>query len=101
VTAHGEAAPQHPGWRAALIEVAVALNAASGAYMLQKDLAQGDGRVITALHGVYVVNSRLVQAADPAEGERPGLAPAPADEAGFIAAFGAFARSRRIAALLG
>ena len=74
VTAHGEAVPQHPGWRAALIEVAVALNAASGAYMLQKDLVQGGGRVIIALHGVYVVNSRLVQAADPVEGERPGLA---------------------------
>jgi carbonic anhydrase len=100
VTTYGEAVPQHPGWRAALIEVAVALNAASGAYMLQKDLGRGGGRVITALHGVYVVNSRLVEAADPAEGERPGLAPAPADEAGFIAAFGAFARSRRIAALL-
>ena len=65
------------------------------AFMLQKDLARDGGRVITALHGVYVVNSRLVQAADPVEGERPGLAPAPADEAGFLAAFGAFVRSPR------
>ena len=100
LTAHGAMRRQRPGWRAALVEVAVALNAASGAFMLQKDLARDGGRVITALHGVYVVNSRLVQAADPIEGERPGLAPAPADEAGFLAAFGAFARSQRITALL-
>ncbi|MFC7473698.1 hypothetical protein ACFQS7_05000 [Dankookia sp. GCM10030260] len=64
-----------------MVEVAVAfafaLNAASGAFMLQKDLARGGGRVITVLHGVYAVNSRLVQAADPVAGERPGLAPAP------------------------
>lgn len=100
VQAQGEDAPQRPGWRAALVETAVALNAAGGAYMLQKDLAGATGKLITALHGVYVVNSRLVQAADPALGERPGLAPAPADEAGFTAAFGAFARGPRITALL-
>jgi carbonic anhydrase len=101
VTAHGAAVQDRPGWRAALVEVAVALNAASGAYMLQKDLGRGGGGVITALHGVYVVADRTVNAADPVEGERQGLAPAPSDEAGFVAAFGAFARSRRIAALLG
>ncbi len=101
VTAHGEDAPQRPGWRAALVEMAVGLNAASGAYMLQKDLGRGRGGLITALHGVYVVGSRTVQSADPVEGERLGLAPAPADEAGFVAAFGAFARSARIRALLG
>ena len=47
-----------------------------------------------------MVGCRIVQAADPQLGERPGLAPAPADEAGFVDAFGAFARSPRLVRLL-
>ncbi len=98
--AHGEVASHHPGWPLALVEMTVALNAASGAYMLDKDLAGLGAAPIRVLHGVYVLGSRSVRSACAEAGERDGLAPPPADEAGFKAAFGALARSPRIADLL-
>ncbi|WP_431283260.1 carbonic anhydrase [Humitalea sp. 24SJ18S-53] len=99
--AHGDAAQHHPGWRLALIEMAIALNAASGAFMLQKDLAGLGGASISILHGVYVLDSRTVRAACAEAGERAGLAPPPANEAAFKATFTALALSPRIAGLLG
>lgn len=98
--AHGEAAPHRPGWPVALVEMAVALNAAFGAYMLQKELAGLGEAPIRVLHGVYVLGTRTVRAACAEAGERDGLAPTAADDSGFKAAFDALAASPRITALL-
>jgi carbonic anhydrase len=98
---HGVAAPAHPGWRAALVETSVAINAASAAFAIQRDLAGLADPPIQALHGVYDIASRRVLAANGTLGESPGLALPPEDEAGFVATFQAMVRSPRIAGLLG
>ncbi len=99
---HGQAVEDRAGWRAALIEMTVALNAASVAHLVAKDFATfgGSGKGIPAYHSVYVIDSRRVMVADAALGERSGLAAAPESREEFIAAFHALARSPRIVRLL-
>jgi carbonic anhydrase len=99
--AHGPEAERRPGWRAALVEMAVALGAASAAHAIEMDLERREGPAMPVLHGVYVIGSRRVCAADAALGERAGLAPAPRDLAAFQRDFAALAASPRIAGLLG
>jgi carbonic anhydrase len=99
--AHGPEVERRPGWRAALIETTVALSAAAAAHSIEQDLERREGPAVPVLHGVYVIGSRLVCAADGEVGERVGLAPAPRDQAGFVRDFGAFVRAKRIVGLLG
>lgn len=99
---HGAAVEDKPGYRAALVEMTVALNAATAAHSIASDFATSgeDGSGIPAYHGVYVIGSRRVCVADPDLGERPGLGLAPASREEFVSAFHALAASPRIAALL-
>ena len=92
---HGAGVRARPGFRAALTEMAVALNAASGAFMLARDLAP-----LPLLFGVYVVGARRVRVPDPEAGEVDGLAAPPTDAEGFRAMFDRFAMTERITGLL-
>lgn len=92
---HGSDVRSRPGYRAALTELAVALNAAAGAYMLAQDLAP-----LPMLFGVYVVGARRVRVPDVEAGEADGLAPPPSDADAFRALFDRFAGCTRVAALL-
>lgn len=92
---HGALVHERPGYRAALCELAIALNAALGAHMLSRELAP-----LSLLYGVYVVAARRVRAPCAEAGERDGLAEPPADADAFRAIFARFAASPRIAGLL-
>ena len=98
--AHGPDAKSRPGWRAALVEMTVALNAASVAYALRRELGGLGASPIRVLHGVYVIGTRHVVAPDPAGGERQGLAEPPPGQGEFAATFAGLAVSPRIRAML-
>ena len=51
-----------PGYRAALIEVAVVSNAALAAYTLQQELGAADSQEIRAAYGVYLLEDRQLWA---------------------------------------
>jgi len=92
---HGADVRGRPGYRAALTELAIGLNAAAGAYMLSQDLAP-----LPMLFGVYVVGARRVRVPNAEAGEVDGLAPPPSDADGFRAMFDRFAAAERITGLL-
>ncbi len=95
--AFGPEIVRRPGYRSALIEVAVVTNAALAAYTLQQELAAADGRGLRAAYGVYLLEARQVWAPRPESSDCAGLAFPPAD----FAAFGdAVLRSERIKCLL-
>lgn len=98
---HGPEVVRRPGYRAALLELAVASNAALSAHMLQQQLQDADHRDLRAAWGVYVLSERRVWAPRGGGGaDCEGLAWPPADLAAF-GEFGAAAvRSERIAAIL-
>jgi carbonic anhydrase len=76
--AHGPAVTTRPGYRAALVETSVALNAALGAYALKQEL---EGTSLRVLFGSYDIASRAVRlaAAPGSRSTRPrvGLFPPP------------------------
>jgi carbonic anhydrase len=88
------------GYREALIEAAVASNAALAAYTIQHEIGSSRARGLRAAYGVYLLQHRQVWAPRSGSRAHTGLAYPPAN----VAAFGAFAdavtRSERIAALL-
>ena len=91
---------RRPGYRAALIEVAVASNAALAAYTLQQQIAGADDHGMRAAYGVYLLEARQLWAPRAGSGDCAGLAYPPAD----LAAFGDFGdavlRTERITRLL-
>ncbi len=100
VAVHGPGVEARPGWRAALIETTVALGAASAAHAIEMDLHSLGGPAVPVFHGVYVIGSRQVRAADAALGERAGISAAPGDQAAFLRDFSAFAASARMVGVL-
>jgi carbonic anhydrase len=96
--AFGPDVVRRPGYRAALIEVAVVSNAALAAYTLQGELGAAE---IRAAYGVYVLEDRKIWAPRAESSDCAGLAYPPAD----FGAFGDFGdsvlRTPRIARLLG
>jgi carbonic anhydrase len=98
--AFGPEVVRRPGYRAALIEVAVVSNAALAAYTLQQEIGAADNRGLRAAYGVYLLEARQVWAPRPGSNDCAGLAYPPAD----LAAFGDFGdavlRTDRIARLL-
>lgn len=95
--AFGADVVRRPGYRKALIEVAVVSNAALAAHTLQQEIGAGDLR---AAYGVYLLEDRQVWAPRAGSGECAGIAYPPAD----VTAFGDFAdtvlATERIARLL-
>jgi carbonic anhydrase len=88
------------GYRSALIETAVAANAALGAHTLQQEIGGSDAPHLRAAYGVYRIDTRQVWAPRCGSAECIGLADPPRDAQGFAELGVAIARSERIASLL-
>ena len=80
--AFGPDVVHRPGYRAALIEVAVVSNAALAAYTVQQEMGT-DQQGLRAAYGVYLLEARQVWAPREGSGECTGLAYPPADFSGF------------------
>jgi carbonic anhydrase len=84
--AHGAGVASHPGYRAALIETAVALNAALTAKTVRHEFADRVGPGLRVVFGVYDLVSRRVKLKLPLDGGGSlKLAEPPADAEGFEA----------------
>ena len=91
---------RRPGYRAALIEVAVVSNAALAAYTLQQEIGKADSQEIRAAYGVYLLEDRQIWAPRAESGDCTGLAYPPTDFAGFGDFGDSVLRTGRIARLL-
>jgi carbonic anhydrase len=100
---HGDAVERQPGYRLALIDLSIALNAMATASMLRRELAISHGG-LGVRWGVYDLSSRRVGAAlarsDGQEDEWTGLLPPPADRNQIRETARRLAASRRIHSLL-
>ena len=85
-TVHGAEAERHPGYRAAMIEAAVVINAAWSAYCLQQEF-RGKSEELGVAFGTYDLASRLVRLPlsplDQLTEEEKGLFAPPGDAEGF------------------
>jgi len=91
---------RRPGYRNALIEVSILLNAALAAHTIQQELGSLDAGELRALYGVYVLNTRQIWAPRSTTAEPGGLVDPPGDLAAFAELGAAVVRSQRIASLL-
>ena len=98
--AFGADVVNRPGYRAALIEVAVVSNAALAAYTLQQELGAADSQEIRAAYGVYLLEDRQIWAPRAESSECGGLAYPPGDSAAFGEFSDSVLRTERIARLL-
>jgi carbonic anhydrase len=101
--AWGKDAAAHPGYRAALIETAVGLNAALTAATVRQEFRDQLGPHREVVYGVYDFTSRRVGVPLGVPGEShfaPGLVPAPADLDGFHQLGVALATSPAVRGLL-
>jgi carbonic anhydrase len=100
---HGEAVVQRPGYRAALIDVAIALNAMATASMLRRELGVDHGDLGVAW-GVFDLRSRRAGAClareDGPDDELTGLLPPPHGVEQTRAMASRLVSSRRVQALL-
>lgn len=96
VRIHGPAVETARGFRAALIESAIASNAAFTAHALGQEIARRGGEGPRVVHGVYLLESREVWTP-----HGTGLSNPPGDAEAFRLYGEALARSPRIADLLG
>ena len=97
---HGEAVAARPGYRAALIELSVVLNAALTAAALRRAYT---GRPLGVVYSVYDLLTGVAGAPNPAatgDAWQAGLFDAPDGDAAYEALALALAGSRRIVALL-
>jgi carbonic anhydrase len=92
-------AARRPGYRQALIEASVVMNAALTAFSLQQSLGGTETNSVPATFGVYLLASREVWAPR-AGGDCKGLAYAPRSPAGFDQLGDAVIGSERIAGIL-
>ncbi|HZY83695.1 MAG TPA: carbonic anhydrase [Gemmataceae bacterium] len=101
--AWGEGVEKQPGYRAALIEAAIPLNAALTAAVLQKQFAPATGN-LRVVFGMYDLLTRQVGVPleDPAALDREvHLLEPPRDQEGFIRLGAQMARSDRVRRVLG
>jgi carbonic anhydrase len=79
-TVHGADVARAPGYRDALVELAVLVNAALGAHTLQKEIEmRGNASRVAAAFGVCDLATRRVWAPTGSDGMRTGLSDAPAN----------------------
>jgi len=97
---YGPEVARRRGYRDALIEVAVASNAALVAFTLQQELAGMGKADLRAAYGVYLLAEHKVWVPARDGAGKDGLAYPPANAAGFAEFADAVVRSGRIAALL-
>jgi carbonic anhydrase len=98
--AFGPDVVHRPGYRAALIEVAVVSNAALAAYTLQQEIGAADSQEIRAAYGVYLLEDRQIWAPRAESSECAGLAYPPADVEVFSDFGNSVLRTERIARVL-
>jgi carbonic anhydrase len=96
----GHDVTQRSGYRDALIEASIVINAALAAYTVQHEIGDTESNAIRASYGVYLLSTRQIWAPRGGSGECTGLADPPADPAAFGEFVDAVVRSERIAALL-
>ena len=96
--AFGPGVRSRPGYREALIEVAVVTNAAAAAHTIQREIGGADG--VRAAYGVYVLSDRTVWAPRAGSEDVLGLAVPPTTAQDFVEFSDAVMRSNRIAGLL-
>jgi carbonic anhydrase len=91
-----------PGYRHALIEAAIVLNAALCAYTVQHSLHEdGASPDLRASYGTYVISTRRIWAPRTGSADCDGLARPPSGAAGFVDLADAIVASRRIRDMLG
>jgi carbonic anhydrase len=97
---HGAEVVRRPGYRTALIEVSIALNAALTANGVRSglDLASRDG--IDAVYGVYLLEERRVWSPRSEDSDWFRLAPAPRDPNEFVVLSDLLVSCPRVVALL-
>ena len=91
---------QRPGYRGALIEVSVLMNAALAAHTIQQELGDLDAHGLRAVYGAYLLDTRQIWAPRGAAAQSSGLADPPGDLASFVELGRAVVRSERITSLL-
>ena len=91
---------RRPGYRDALIEVAVVTNAALAAHTLKCEIGSDAVGGVDAVFGVYLLSERSVWAPRCGSDEVTGLAAPPADGKNFVEFANAVMRSHRIQAML-
>ena len=89
-----------PGYRAALIDTAVVMNAVLGAYTVQQGLTMQGEKRFAALYGVYLLQTRQIWAPELEGSDWFHLAAPPTDLEGFNAISHAVAQCDRIASVL-
>ena len=90
-----------PGYRSALIEASIVLNAALTSYTLQHSLHEdGASPDLRTSYGTYVISTRRIWAPRGGSSECDGLASPPASAAGFLDLGDAIIGSARIRELL-
>jgi len=100
VAAFGPDVVHRAGYRRALIEASVVVNAALGAYSVQQEIGTYTQSALQAVYGVYLLETREVWTPRPGHPDAAGLAAAPVDFAGFEKLRDAMVKSSRITALL-
>lgn len=98
--ANGVEVIRRPGYRTALIEVAIVLNAALTAYGMGPSLNLAASDPIDVLYGVYLLEERLVWSPRQDGADWFGLMPAPRDAIEFVALCDLLVSCPRVTALL-
>ena len=96
----GAEVTRSPGYRAALVETSVILNAALAAHTVQKEMGSTDIDGIKAVYGVYLLETRQVWTPGHGTAVWTGLADPPGDPAAFVQLGNAICHSDRITSLL-
>lgn len=97
---YGSDVMKHRRYREALIETAIALNAALAAYTVQHELGGLDPHGLRAVYGIYLLDTHKVWAPPGTGLHATGLAEPPTDLASFMEFGDAIVRSDRISSLL-
>lgn len=97
---YGAAVVERAGYRRALRELAICLNAALGAHVVSRSFADRLGPGLAVTFGVYNLATRQVGLPGAERPWAPGLVAPPADDAGFQALAGRLARSPWMRGLL-
>lgn len=91
---------QTRGYRSALIESSIVVNAALAAFTVQKEMESSDSRGIRAVYGVYILETRQIWAPRSGTTDWSALADPPSDRAAFVELGDAVLHSDRITSLL-
>ena len=94
--AFGVGVTQRPGYRGALVEASILLNAALTAHTLQEALGHRSDGGLQASYGVYVISTRRIWAPRAGSDACDGLARPPTDASGFARLADALVQSSRL-----